>query len=71
MFGQDSGQTIPVTVTIKRGGVFGGNLLLAFLLIAAWPLIVLFKQFGFEKRRMAPVSGSGGSDDDDSGGDDD
>jgi hypothetical protein len=32
---------------------------------------VLFKQFGFEKRRMAPVSGSGGSDDDDSGGDDD
>lgn len=71
MFGQDSGQTIPVTVTIKRGGVFGGNLLLAFLLIGAWPLIVLFKHFGFEKRRMAPVSGSGGSDDDDSGGDDD
>jgi len=71
MFGQDGGQTIPVTVTIKRGGVFGGNILLAFLLIAIWPLIVLFKQFGFEKRRMAPVSGSGGSDDDDSGGDDD
>ena len=70
MFGQDSGQTIPVTVTIKRGGVFGGNILLALLLIAAWPLIVLFKQFGFEKRRMAPVSGSGGGDDD-SGGDDD
>jgi hypothetical protein len=70
VFGQDSGQTIPVTVTVKRGGVFGGNILLAFLLIAAWPLIVLFKQFGFEKRRMAPVSGSGGSDDD-SGGDDD
>jgi len=71
MFGQDGGQTTPVTVTIKRGGVFGGNILLAFLLIAIWPLIVLFKQFGFEKRRMAPVSGSGGSDDDDSGGDDD
>jgi hypothetical protein len=71
MFGQDGGQTIPVTVTIKRGGVFVGNILLAFLLIAIWPLIVLFKQFGFEKRRMAPVSGSGGSDDDDSGGDDD
>jgi hypothetical protein len=73
MFGQDGGQTIPVTVTIKRGGVFGGNILLALLLIAIWPLIVLFKNFAFEKRRMAPVSGSGGDDDDDddSGGDDD
>lgn len=66
------GETLPVTVTIKSGGVFGGNILLAFLLIAIWPLIVLFKQIGFEKRRMAPVSGSGGGDDDDdSSGNDD
>ncbi|WP_296616028.1 DUF4178 domain-containing protein [Sphingomonas sp.] len=66
-------QSIPVTVTIKRGGIFGGNIVLAFLLIAVWPLIVLFKHIGFEKRRMAPVSGSGGSsdDNDDSWGDDD
>jgi hypothetical protein len=63
------GETIPINVTIKRGGVFGGNILLALLLIAIWPLIVLFKNFGFEKRRMAPVSGGGG--DDDSEGDDD
>jgi hypothetical protein len=63
------GETIPISVTIKRGGAFGGNIFLAFLLIAIWPLIVLFRNFGFEKRRMAPVSGSGGNDD--SGGDDD
>jgi len=71
--GPPPSQSIPVTVTIKRGGIFGGNILLGFLLIGVWPLIVLFKHFGFEKRRMAPVSGSGGggSDDDDSWGDDD
>jgi len=67
------GEAIPVSVTIKRGGVFGGVTFLAFLMIAAWPLVILFKHFGFEKRRKAPVSGSGGSsdDDDDSWGDDD
>jgi hypothetical protein len=67
------GETIPVTVTIKRGGAFGSVSFLAFLMIAAWPLVILFKHFGFEKRRKAPVSGSGGgsSDDDDSWGGDD
>ena len=33
---------------------------LAFLMIAAWPLIVLFKHLGFEKRRKA-AAGDGGS----------
>lgn len=64
------GEAIPVTVTIKRGGAFASVGFLAFLMIAAWPLVVLFKHFGFEKRRKAPVSGSGGSSDD-SWGDDD
>ena len=64
------GETIPVTVTVKRGGSFGGMNFLAFLMIAAWPVIVLFKHFGFEKRRKAPVSGSS-VDDDNSWGDDD
>lgn len=54
------GEAIPVTVTIKRGGVFGGVTFLAFLMIAAWPLIVLFKHLGFEKRRKA-AAGDGSS----------
>lgn len=44
---------LPVSITIKRGGVFGGVIFLAFMMIAAWPVIVLFKHFGFEKRRKA------------------
>jgi len=63
------GATVPVTVTVDRGGVFGGNILLGFLVILIWPIIVLFRHLGFEKRRKAVLS-SGGSDDDDSGSDD-
>ena len=66
-----AGETIPVTVTVKQGGTFGGMNFLAFLMIAAWPVIVLFKHFGFEKRRKAPVSGSSGGDDDNSWSNDD
>jgi len=50
--------TTPVTIAIKRGGAFGGVTFLAFLMIAAWPVIVLFKHFGFEKRRKAPGNSS-------------
>jgi len=53
--GADPGAaTAPVTITVKRGGAFGGVSFLAFLMIVAWPVIVLFKHFGFEKRRKAP-----------------
>jgi hypothetical protein len=46
--------TQPVTLTVKRGGAFGGVTFLAFLMITAWPVILVFKHFGFEKRRKAP-----------------
>ena len=50
--------TQPVTLTVKRGGAFGGVTFLAFLMIAAWPVILVFKHFGFEKRRKAPGNSS-------------
>ena len=67
-FADGGGQpSVPVTVTVDRGGLFGGNILLGLLLILAWPVIVLFRHLGFERRRKAPVTGGG--DDDDSGDD--
>jgi len=63
------GVTVPVTVTVDRGGLFGGNIILGLLLILIWPIIVLFRHLGFEKRRKAVLS-SGGDDDDDSWSDD-
>jgi len=67
-FGGGGGQqSVPVTVTVDRGGIFGGNILLGLLVILAWPVIVLFQHLGFEKRRKAPITGS---DDDDDSGDD-
>jgi hypothetical protein len=63
------GVTVPVTVTVDRGGLFGGNILLGLLVILIWPIIVVFRHLGFEKRRRAPITG-GSDDDDDSGSDD-
>ncbi len=57
--------TVPVTVTVKRGGIFGGNIILGLLVILIWPIIVMFKHLGFEKRRKAVLS-SGSDDSDDS-----
>ena len=48
--------TQPVTLTIKRGGAFGSVTFLAFLMITAWPVILVFKHLGFEKRRKAPAN---------------
>ena len=56
--------TVPVTVTVDRGGLFGGNIVLGLLLILVWPIIVLFRHLSFEKRRKAVLS-SGSDDDDD------
>ena len=36
-----AGPSVPVTVTVKRGGIFGGNILLGLLLILVWPVIYL------------------------------
>jgi ribosomal protein S27E len=50
--------TIPVAVSVKSGGVFGGNILLGLFAIFLWPIIVMFRHFSFEKRRKAPVTES-------------
>ncbi len=59
-------EMVPVNISVRRGGVFGGNILLGLLAILVWPVIVLFKHLGFEKRRKAVLS-SGGDSSDDSG----
>ena len=64
------GVTVPVTVTVDRGGIFGGNILLGLLAILVWPIIVLFRHLSFEKRRKAVLSSGSDDDDDDSGSDD-
>ncbi|QNA83556.1 DUF4178 domain-containing protein [Sphingomonas sp. So64.6b] len=51
-------ETIPVRITVERGGVFGGNVALALFLLLIWPVIATFKHWNFERRRMAPVTGS-------------
>jgi len=56
------GVTVPVTVTVDRGGIFGGNIVLGLIVILIWPIIVLFRHLGFEKRRKAVLSS--GDDDD-------
>lgn len=62
-----SGATVPVSITVDRGGGFAGPFFLAILAISIWPLIAWARHRGFEKRRLAPVTGggSGSSDDDD------
>lgn len=47
---------VPVTVTVSRGGSFGGNLVLALVLLWIWPLVVALRHAGFEAQRMAPIS---------------
>jgi hypothetical protein len=42
---------VPVTINVDRGGVFGGNVVFALILILIWPGIVLWRHFAFEKRR--------------------
>jgi hypothetical protein len=49
---------IPVTIAVDRGGTFGGNVLLALVLILIWPGLAFWRHYSFEKRR------NGSSDDD-------
>ena len=61
----DSGTTLPVSITVDRGGGFVGPFFLAVLAILVWPLIAWLRHVGFEKRRLAPVTASGSDDDED------
>lgn len=58
----DSGASVPVSITVDRGGGFAGPFFLAILAIGIWPLIAWARHLGFEARRLAPVTGGGGSD---------
>lgn len=49
-------EPVPVTVTVSRGGSFGGNILLALVLLWIWPLVVMLRHAGFEARRKASLS---------------
>ena len=60
-----SGATIPVAITVDRGGGFAGPFWLALFAIGAWPLIAWARHKGFEKRRLAPVAPGGDDEEDD------
>lgn len=49
-------KNVPVTITVHAGGMFVGNVVLALLLLAIWPITLICLHFDFEKRRMAPVA---------------
>ena len=54
--------TVPVDLRVVGGGTFGGNIFLALILLAIWPLILLARHLGWEARRMAPVTADDGDD---------
>ena len=60
----DGGATLPVSITVDRGGGFAGPFFLALLAICVWPVIAWARHKSFEQRRLAPIA-SGGSDDED------
>ena len=66
----DPAATVPVSITVDRGGGFAGPFFLAILAIGIWPLIAWSRHRGFEKRRLASVTSSGSSGDDSSWDDD-
>jgi len=47
---------IPVEIEVARGGMFGGNVLLGLILLLLWPAYAIFRHYGFEARRLMPVS---------------
>lgn len=62
----ETGGTVPVTITVDRGGGFAGPFWLAIVALSIWPLIAWAKHKTFESRRLG-LAGSG----DDSDWDDD
>ena len=57
--------TVPVTLSVDRGGGFAGPFFLALLAILVWPLIAWGRHATFEHRRMAPVMHGSDDDEDD------
>lgn len=47
---------IPVEITVDRGGIFAGNVILGLFLILLWPVALVVLHLHFEQRRMAPVA---------------
>ena len=48
---QSEAESVPIGLTIDAGGVFGGNVWLALLLVLAWPILLQILHMKFEKRR--------------------
>jgi hypothetical protein len=57
--------TIPVTISVERGGGFAGPFFLALLAISIWPLIAWARHVSFEQRRLAPVTAAHDDDEED------
>jgi hypothetical protein len=55
--------SVPVTVTVDRGGGFAGPFWLALLAILAWPCWVWLKHVSWNARRTASVTGDDDEDD--------
>jgi len=47
---------VPVGIEVARGGMFAGNVLLGLILLAIWPVMLVFLHYGFEQRRLSPVA---------------
>jgi hypothetical protein len=56
---QDFGstETVPVALSVARGGFMGGNVLLGLVLIMLWPGYLLYQHVKFEARRAGFTSG--------------
>jgi hypothetical protein len=46
-----SPQAVPISFIVESGGVFAANVWLALILLAAWPAVLGFLHYNFEKRR--------------------
>lgn len=64
--GAPAAPTLPVSISVDRGGGFAGPFWLALFAILAWPFIAWIRHKSFEQRRLAPVTASSDDDDDDS-----
>lgn len=56
MIGPAAPTPVNIGFTVSHGGIFGGNLILCLLLIAAWPAVIALLHFQFESRRKAVLA---------------